>query len=297
MNSMSVYSDSEVFARIGFLRFTGGIGRVYRNELIQSRDNYGTNLLSLSLDFVSLGIYSSYHSSGDSKHDQGRHRQRSVENRRHHQGQGRGGRRRGLRRDADLHAARRTDRTARVRRLPGEAAQARHRAEPTHRQGSPDPAGPDHSLQTRQRPAEHRIIVSLDPLRDDAGLLPPPAHVWARRPKFQDRVWLHALLFVLTLASTTLVGASHWLVFRSNFAPPGEPVLSVDLLVRGLWYSGTLVAILGCHELGHYFACRYYDVDASLPFFMPAPMLVSGTLGAFIRIREPFPSKRILFDV
>jgi membrane-associated protease RseP (regulator of RpoE activity) len=137
----------------------------------------------------------------------------------------------------------------------------------------------------------------LDPLRDDAGLLTPPAHVWAPRPKFQDRVWLHALLFVLTLASTTLVGASHYLAFRSNFAPPGATALSIDLLVRGFWYSGTLLAILGCHELGHYFACRYYDVDASLPFFMPAPMLVSGTLGAFIRIREPFPSKRILFDV
>ena len=39
------------------------------------------------------------------------------------------------------------------------------------------------------------------------------------------------------------------------------------LLLRGLWYSGTILAILGCHELGHYFACRYYDVDASLPFF------------------------------
>ena len=35
----------------------------------------------------------------------------------------------------------------------------------------------------------------------------------------------------------------------------------------GFWYSVTILAILGCHELGHYFACRYYDVDASLPFF------------------------------
>ncbi len=39
----------------------------------------------------------------------------------------------------------------------------------------------------------------------------------------------------------------------------------------GFWYSGTILAILGCHELGHYFACRYYDVDASLPFFLPVP--------------------------
>ena len=65
----------------------------------------------------------------------------------------------------------------------------------------------------------------------------------------------------------------------------------------GLWYSGTILAILGCHELGHYFACRYYDVDASLPFFLPFPLAFSGTLGAFIRIREPIPSKRMLFDI
>ena len=67
--------------------------------------------------------------------------------------------------------------------------------------------------------------------------------------------------------------------------------------LRGFWYSGTILAILGCHELGHYFACRYYDVDASLPFFLPVPLPLTGTLGAFIRIREPIPSKRMLFDI
>src|SRR5690242_21551655 len=69
------------------------------------------------------------------------------------------------------------------------------------------------------------------------------------------------------------------------------------LLVRGLWYSGTILAILGCHELGHYLACRYYNVDASLPFFIPMPFLLTGTMGAFIRIREPIPAKRMLFDI
>src|SRR6202030_1767126 len=65
----------------------------------------------------------------------------------------------------------------------------------------------------------------------------------------------------------------------------------------GLWYSATILAILGCHEMGHYLACRYYDVDASLPFFLPAPLLLTGTFGAFIRIREPIPTKRMLFDI
>src|SRR4029434_11344861 len=69
------------------------------------------------------------------------------------------------------------------------------------------------------------------------------------------------------------------------------------MIAGGAWYSATILAILGCHELGHYFACRYYDVDASLPFFIPVPFLLTGTMGAFIRIRERIPSKRMLFDI
>ena len=50
--------------------------------------------------------------------------------------------------------------------------------------------------------------------------------------------------------------------------------------------------------MGHYLACRYYRVDATLPYFIPAPPIVlSGTLGAVIRIREPFPNRKALFDI
>jgi membrane-associated protease RseP (regulator of RpoE activity) len=128
--------------------------------------------------------------------------------------------------------------------------------------------------------------------------LDPDPLAWQPTPKFQDRVWLHVLLFALTLATTTLIGAFHYLGFLADFGEVPLPALSGPLLVRGLWYSGTILSILGCHELGHYFACRYYDVDASLPFFLPAPPpFLTGTLGAVIRIREPFPSKRALFDI
>ncbi len=127
---------------------------------------------------------------------------------------------------------------------------------------------------------------------------PTPFVVWQPRPKFQDRVWLHVLLFALTIATTTLVGAGHYAGYLDDFSGSrGLPMPFPALLVRGLWYSGTILAILGCHELGHYFACRYYDVDASLPFFIPVPFLLTGTMGAFIRIREQIPSKRMLFDI
>jgi membrane-associated protease RseP (regulator of RpoE activity) len=68
------------------------------------------------------------------------------------------------------------------------------------------------------------------------------------------------------------------------------------LLVDGLAFSITLMTILLAHELGHYFACRYYGIDASLPYFLPVPSPI-GTLGAFIRIRSPIYTRRALFDV
>lgn len=69
-----------------------------------------------------------------------------------------------------------------------------------------------------------------------------------------------------------------------------------SLLVAGLPFSLILMAILLAHEFGHYLVCRYYRVDASLPYFIPAPTLI-GTFGAFIRIRSPIYSKQVLFDI
>ncbi len=53
-----------------------------------------------------------------------------------------------------------------------------------------------------------------------------------------------------------------------------------------------MLAILGAHELGHYLACRYYRINASLPYFLPIPFPLTGTAGAFIRIRQPITTKR-----
>jgi len=82
----------------------------------------------------------------------------------------------------------------------------------------------------------------------------------------------NVLLFVLTAASIYMSGG--------------------PLLVGGL------LSILLAHEMGHYLACRYYRVDATLPFFLPFPFFsLVGTLGAFIRIKSPFPHRRALFDI
>ena len=107
-----------------------------------------------------------------------------------------------------------------------------------------------------------------------AGVDASSSSVWLPplRKKFQHRYFRHILLFVLTLATTTLFG-------------------------DGPWYSVSLLLILGAHEFGHYFMCRRHNVDATLPYFLPLPAPPTGTLGAVIRIRESFPSKQALFDI
>lgn len=72
-----------------------------------------------------------------------------------------------------------------------------------------------------------------------------------------------------------------------------------EVLKYGLEFSGSLLFILLCHEFGHYIACRIYGVDATLPFFIPTPPLLgpAGTLGAFIKIVSPMPSRKAVFDI
>jgi membrane-associated protease RseP (regulator of RpoE activity) len=124
-----------------------------------------------------------------------------------------------------------------------------------------------------------------------------PIWVPIARPRVRDRNWLHALLFFITILTTTLVGIDHWLSFETDFGSSALPALSTALILKGFWYSATILTILGAHELGHYFACRYYRINASLPYFIPAPVPLTGTLGAFIRIRQPVTTKRTLFDI
>lgn len=121
-------------------------------------------------------------------------------------------------------------------------------------------------------------------------------HVPAPARKFRHRWWLHVVLFLVTLLFTTAVGGVHYLSFISEFGRE-DVAFTWGLAVDGLWYSLTLLAILGAHEFGHYYFCRRYDIDASLPYFIPAPIPLTGTLGAVIKIREPFPNRTILFDI
>lgn len=69
-----------------------------------------------------------------------------------------------------------------------------------------------------------------------------------------------------------------------------------ELLGLGLAFSLPALLILLCHELGHWVLCRRHRLDATLPYFLPAPVGL-GTFGAFIRIRSLIRDKQQLLDV
>jgi membrane-associated protease RseP (regulator of RpoE activity) len=128
----------------------------------------------------------------------------------------------------------------------------------------------------------------------------------------RERYWLHGLLLALTMLTTTVVGAWMMSDFERNapfdaerfnflfdikgfFAAYASFLLHPASLLSGLPFSLTLMTILLAHEMGHYLAAMYHHVDASLPYFLPSPLM--GTFGAFIRVRSPIYSKRALFDI
>lgn len=142
-----------------------------------------------------------------------------------------------------------------------------------------------------------------------ADPVPPPTSQQSYR-------WPWAIgLLVATLITTTAFGSGFLFWTRTDvvidlgsvLGEDGELLASIirvpwlvwsspDLRRTGLAFSIPLLTILLAHELGHFFACRRHRIPCTLPYFLPAPLLI-GTLGAFIRIRGRIPSRRQLFDV
>ena len=140
--------------------------------------------------------------------------------------------------------------------------------------------------------------AELPPQAEPARASPEPA---MRRRR---SLVIAAALFALTLISTLAAGIQFAGDYTQNKPPQfenffgGYAAIFTDpqQLLAGIPFAFTLIGILLAHELGHYFACRYYSISASYPYFLPAPTLI-GTLGAFIRIRSPIVNRKALFDV
>ena len=70
-------------------------------------------------------------------------------------------------------------------------------------------------------------------------------------------------------------------------------------IAKGIPFSFTLLLILGCHEFGHYYYAMKHNVDATLPYFIPAPpfLFLIGTFGAFIKIKSPIYKRDALLQI
>lgn len=134
----------------------------------------------------------------------------------------------------------------------------------------------------------------------------PPNPYWEslHARKQRKSLVIAIVLFALTLISTLAVGAQYASSYAAGKSPDFDELFATyasllahpQLLLAGVPFAFTLIGILLAHELGHFFACRYYGISASYPYFLPAPTLI-GTLGAFIRIRSPIYNRKALFDV
>ena len=113
----------------------------------------------------------------------------------------------------------------------------------------------------------------------------------AKKPTAKYRSsYVNIALLVVTFLTMVLAGALDW----GGYADEG---LTLNTVLMGmLTFTLPLMAILGIHELGHFFMARKRKVAASMPFFIPSiPPL--GTFGAFISLRDPIPNKKTLMEI
>ena len=103
----------------------------------------------------------------------------------------------------------------------------------------------------------------------------------------RKKILLHLILFLFTFLTTVVAGA-----VQSGVDILSEP----ERFYKGLPFAITLMSILLAHELSHYIASRKHHVQATLPYFIPAPTLI-GTFGAFIKMKSPVTTRKALLDI
>jgi len=108
---------------------------------------------------------------------------------------------------------------------------------------------------------------------------------------------VNVILFLLTLASMLMAGALYGMEIPADTSILGILQATLQNLPNGITFAASLLGILMAHEFGHYFAARFHRIAVSLPYFLPFPLSLFGTLGAFIRLKEPPKNRRVLLDI
>jgi len=155
----------------------------------------------------------------------------------------------------------------------------------------------DDSVGAYDRLAEALRPLNITPLfRVEGGHQAVILVAGVTRPTM-GRISVNLALFILTLLSVLFTGA----MYSYTGEMPADSFGQIKTLLLNLWvgwpFAVSLLAILLAHEFGHYFAGRYHKTAVSLPYFIPFPASILGTMGAFINMKERPRNKRILLDI
>jgi membrane-associated protease RseP (regulator of RpoE activity) len=134
--------------------------------------------------------------------------------------------------------------------------------------------------------------MDLPPLPHEPAFSPSARPARAARPS----VRLQSLLFLLTAGTTFAAGVVGWQPMLLGI----DDTLAADIgphWQRGLAYMAAVLAVLAAHEAGHFIAARIHGIPATLPFFIPVPILLTGTMGAVIGMEGARADRRQLFDI
>lgn len=116
-------------------------------------------------------------------------------------------------------------------------------------------------------------------------------------PRRRPPARLQGLLFLLTCLTTFAAGAVGWQPLLLGMDDDGIAAAVTGHWDRGLVYMAAVMAVLAAHEAGHFVAARLHGIPATLPFFIPMPILLMGTLGAVIGMDGSRTDRRQLFDI
>jgi membrane-associated protease RseP (regulator of RpoE activity) len=134
-------------------------------------------------------------------------------------------------------------------------------------------------------------------MRKEEGLHVVLAIPGVIRPKPSNPV-INLILFVLTLLSVLYAGEVYVLDKEALLAAGGNLLLAMQqMLPQAMSFAVSMLAILLAHEFGHYLAARRHKTAVSLPYFIPFPGNLFGTMGAFINLKEPPRNRKVLLDI
>lgn len=153
----------------------------------------------------------------------------------------------------------------------------------------------------RKQPGTKQAFLKLVRKLESHGFIPvlrekdekTVLQVIPKPPVKPSRPIINVILFLATIGTTLLTGysLSRGLVEEGYMSNP---------MVGAATFTVTIMAVFGCHEMGHKLAASLHDVEATFPYFLPGPppqLGGFGTFGAVIQQKSLAPNKDALFDI